>query len=178
MDGGADTMLTRHIFLIGMSGSGKSSLGRRTATTMGLSYLDTDTMINEVLGGTTVEIFEKFGENAFRTAERNLLIWLTRQPPCIISTGGGMVIREENRAIMRNWGHIVLIDRPLEEILSDIKLDRRPLLAARGLDGVKEMYEQRIGIYRSAADASIVNNVSYYDSLAQLERVINRLCPP
>ena len=178
MDGGADARLTRHIFLIGMSGSGKSSLGRRTATTMGLSYLDTDTMINEVLGGTTMEIFEKYGESAFRHAETNLLIWLTRQPPCVISTGGGMVLRDENRAIMRSWGYIVLIDRPLEEILSDIKLDRRPLLANRGLDGVRDMYEQRIGLYRAAADASIVNSTSYYDSLAQLERTINKLCPP
>lgn len=170
-------MLTRPIFLIGMPGSGKSSLGKRSANEMGLRYVDTDAMLCETLGGTVPEIFAKYGEEAFRTAEHNLLCWLVRQEPCLISTGGGMVMREENRRIMKNHGFIVLVDRPLEQILSDIKLDRRPLLAERGLEGVEQVYSSRIDYYRASADVIVHNDGDYYPGLEAMMKAILRLCP-
>ena len=166
-------MMTRHIFLIGMPGCGKSSLGRRVANNLRLPYRDTDSMVIQGAGcGTVTELFERYGEDAFRVAETNVLIQLTREEPAIISTGGGMVMREHNRAIMRNHGLIVLIDRPLDQILSDIKLDRRPLLAQKGLGEVERLYHERIDTYRSAADFVLDNGNGYHAGMHAMERFL------
>lgn len=165
-------MLERHIFLIGMPGSGKSSLGRRVANQLRLPYIDTDQRITQTVGCSVTDIFAYYGEQAFRHAETNLLAQLTREQPGIVSTGGGMVMRDINRTIMRNHGVIILIDRPLEDILSDIKLDRRPMLAAKGLPEVERLYHERIGIYRSAADAVLDNSYGYHAGVAGLEKLI------
>ena len=165
-------MLERHIFIIGMPGSGKSSLGRRVANQLRLPYTDTDQRITAAVGCTVGDIFANYGEQAFRNAETNVLTQITREQPGIVSTGGGMVMRDVNRAIMRNHGVIILIDRPLEDILSDIKLDRRPMLAEKGLGEVERLYHERIGAYRAAADAVLDNSHGYHAGVAGLERLI------
>ena len=166
-------MMTRHIFLIGMPGCGKSSLGRRVANNLHLPYRDTDSMVIQGAGCSTVtELFERYGEDAFRIAETNVLIQLTREEPAIISTGGGMVMRPHNRAIMRNSGLMVLIARPLEQILSDIKLDRRPLLAEKGLGEVERLYHERIDTYRSVADFVLDNGNGYHAGMHAMERLL------
>ncbi|MBQ8556841.1 MAG: shikimate kinase [Clostridia bacterium] len=168
-------MIQRHVFLIGMPGCGKSSLGKRVANNMELPYVDTDARIEQAAGCTTSQIFERYGEPAFRNAETNVLIQLTREPGSIVSTGGGLVMRETNRAIMRNHGVIVLIDRPLEQIMGDIKLDRRPLLAKKGLSEVERLYHERIETYRAVADAVLDNSQGYYAGLAGLEKLIRTM---
>lgn len=168
-------MINRHVFLIGMPGCGKSSLGKRVAANIGLPYVDTDQRIEQVFGCSTSEIFAQYGEQAFRNAETNMLAYLTREPGSIVSTGGGMVLRENNREIMRNHGVIVLIDRPLEDIMSDIKLNRRPLLAQKGLPEVERLYHERIDIYRAVADAILDNGHGYYPGLNGLEKLIRTM---
>ena len=169
-------MMTRHVFLIGMPGCGKSSLGRRVANNLRLPYVDMDARIVQTAGCATVaELFERYGETAFRNAETNMLIQLTREEPSIVSTGGGTVLRENNRRIMRNHGIILLIDRPLEQILSDIKLDRRPLLAQKGLGEVERLYRERIEIYRSVADVVLDNGNGYYAGMTGMERILRSL---
>ena len=168
-------MMDRHVFLIGMPGSGKSSLGKRLAGRLGVPYMDTDTLITEMTGMTVQQIFEGPGEQAFRNAETNVLMYLADQSPAIVSTGGGMILREENRQIMRNHGVIILIDRPLDEILSDIKLDRRPLLAKKGKDEVVRLYDVRIETYRQIADAVLDNSQGYHNGIANLEKLVIQL---
>lgn len=168
-------MIERHIFIIGMPGCGKSSLGKRVAGNLGIPYVDTDQRIEQAAGCSVSQIFERYGEQAFRNAETNVLIQLTREPASIVSTGGGMIMRENNRAIMRNHGVIVLIDRPLEEIMGDIKLNRRPLLAQKGLGEVERLYHERIDIYRSVADAVLDNGHGYYAGLNGLEKLIRTM---
>jgi shikimate kinase len=165
-------MMDRHIFLIGMPGSGKSSLGKRLAGRLGVPYVDTDTMITEMTGMTVQQIFDGPGEQAFRNAETNILMYLADQKPAIVSTGGGMVMREENRLIMRNQGIIILIDRPLEDILSDIKLDRRPMLALKGKDEVPRLYDARIDTYRKVADAVLDNSQGFTNGIMNLEKLV------
>ena len=167
--------MERHIFIIGMPGSGKSSLGKKVASNMGLNYVDTDQRIEQAFGCATSQIFEQYGEQAFRNAETNTLIQLTRETPSLISTGGGTVLRENNRAIMRNHGVIVLIDRPLEEIMGDIKLDRRPLLAQKGLGEVERLYHERIDIYRSVADFVMDNSNGYHAGMRGLELIMRHM---
>ena len=165
-------MPDRHIFLIGMQGCGKSSLGKRVARETGLSFMDTDAMVAASAGCTVNEFFEKYGEETFRRAETGALSLLTREQPMIISTGGGTIMNPVNRHIMRAWGAIVLIDRPLEEILSDIKLDRRPTLRDGGLAEVERVYNERIGVYRGLADITVRNDQGYHMAVYTLTRLI------
>lgn len=171
--GGKRVMLERHLFIIGMPGSGKSSLGKRTAKETGMPFVDTDGLITQAAGCTVAEIFEKYGEAAFRSAETNTLSILTRVKPSIISTGGGTVMNETNRKIMKNWGLIVLIDRPLEDIMSDIKLDRRPNLQAKGLGELERLYEERMPVYRSVADVVLDNSQGYHAAVGSLMRIVS-----
>jgi len=162
----------RHLYLIGMQGCGKSSLGKRTAKETGVPFADTDALVAGSAGGTVNDFFERYGEEAFRRAETRVLAELTRAKPMIISTGGGSVMSEENRHIMRSWGTIVLIDRPLEDILGDIKLDRRPDLRPGGLEEVERIYRERIPIYRELADITLRNDQGYHMALYILTRLV------
>ena len=76
---------------------------------------------------------------------------------------------------MRNHGVIVLVDRPLQEIMGDIKLNRRPLLAQKGLPEVERLYYERIDIYRSVADAVLDNGHGYYAGVNGMEKLIRTL---
>ena len=169
---GKPTMPDRHIFLIGMQGCGKSSLGKRVARETGLSFRDTDAMVAASAGCTVNEFFEKYGEETFRRAETGALVLLTRAKPMIISTGGSTVMNPENRHIMRSWGRIVWIDRPLEEILSDIKLDRRPDLRDGGLAEVERTYREQMPVYRDLADVTIKNDKGYHLAVYTLSRLM------
>ena len=165
-------MLNRHLFLIGMQGCGKSSLGKRAARETGTPFVDTDALVEQSAVCSVNDFFDQYGEPAFRQAETNVLVALTRAKPMVISTGGGMVLREENRHIMRSWGNIVLIDRPLEDILGDIKLDRRPTLRDGGLEAVRRIYHERYDIYHSLADETLRNDQGYHMALYLLIRMI------
>ena len=165
-------MLDRHLYLIGMPGSGKSSLGKRAAKETGLAFADTDARITEAAGMSVEEIFETCGEAAFRRAETNLLCEMTRCRPMIISTGGGIVLNPVNRKIMRCWGTILLVDRPLEDILGDIRLEHRPLLRDGGPEKLRELYAERQPIYRSAADYVLKNDQGYQAAVAGILRLL------
>ena len=165
-------MPDRHIFLIGMQGCGKSSLGKRVARETGLSFADTDAMVAGSAGGTVNDFFARYGEETFRRAETGALVKLTRMRPMMISTGGGTVMNPENRHIMRSWGMIVLIDRPLEDILTDIKLDRRPTLRDGGLEEVERVYRERISVYRQLADITLRNDQGYHMAVYILSRLV------
>lgn len=169
-------MLNMHIFLIGMAGAGKTSLGRRLASNLNLRFVDTDLRVQEMMGGLTVnEIFTRFGEDFFRNAETGTLIELAGEPPCIVSTGGGLPTVEENVTLMRNHGVIIHIDRPLDQILSDIKTDRRPLLAGGTSQDVINQYNQRIGFYRAAADYRLDNSRGFVMAINDLTKMVAEL---
>ena len=165
-------MPDRHIFLIGMQGCGKSSLGKRVARETGIPFTDTDVLVAQSADCTVNEFFERYGEEKFRRAETGALALLTRAQPMIISTGGGTVMNPENRHIMRSWGRIVWIDRPLEEILSDIKLDRRPTLRDGGLAEVERGYGERMPVYRDLADITVRNDQGYHMAVYILTRLV------
>lgn len=165
-------MLERHVFLIGMPGSGKTSLGKKVSGNLRVPFIDMDKQIADAMGMTIPEIFEKQGEETFRTIENNMLIHLTREAPSIISTGGGVPMRPENVQIMKANGLIILIDRPIDQIVGDIKLERRPNLEGKGVAGVKKIYRERIGTYRASADLTLDNSQGYAAGVEALERMI------
>ena len=167
--------MERHIFLVGMPGSGKSALGRRVALKLQTPYLDTDAYLAEITGMNTAQIYSTYGEAAFRDGETRLLQDLITATPGIISTGGGTALREENRRLMRAHGYVVLIDRPIDDILLDIRAEKRPLLAQMGHEEIERIYEERMPIYRSVADVVLDNGNGFHSGLASLESVARQV---
>ncbi len=168
-------MLSRHIFLVGMAGAGKTSLGKRLAQNLNVRFIDTDQRVSEVMGMSVNEIFAQFGEEFFRNAETAALVETLDVPPCIVSTGGGLCTIAENVAIMRNHGVIIHIDRPLDQILSDIKVDRRPLLAGGTHEDVINQYNRRIGHYRAAADYRFDNSKGFVLGLRNITELVESI---
>ena len=168
----APIKMSKHLFLIGMPGSGKSSLGRRAAREAGVPFEDTDEMIVRASGMSVNDFFAQYGEPAFRRAETHVLEALTRMRPSIVSTGGGLPMNPLNRQIMKNWGGILLLDRPLEDILATIRTENRPLLQDNAEEKLRELYDLRMPVYRETADYTLVNDCGYE---AALGKVLNLL---
>ena len=167
--------MDRHIFLVGMPGSGKSALGRRVALKLQIPYLDTDTYLTERAGMNTAQIYETYGEKAFRDGETQLLQALINATPGMISTGGGVALREDNRRIMKDHGYIVLIDRPVDDIMMDIRAEKRPLLAQKGREEIERIYRERMPVYQSIADVVLDNGRGFHNGLRGLEEIVARL---
>ena len=153
-------MMRGHIFLIGFMGCGKSTVARQLAAKLDFPYSDTDVMIEEKAGMTISEIFEKKGEPAFREMETALLRELKGQPPMIISCGGGMAMRPENAALMKEAGTVVLIKASPETILERVvRNDNRPLLRGRkDIASISALMEERRERYEAAADFYVVTD--------------------
>ena len=168
-------MLNMHIFLVGMAGAGKTSLGRRLATNLNLPFIDTDQRVSEIMGMSVIEIFQTLGEAFFRNSEAGVLIELIGKPPCVVSTGGGLPTSQENVMLMQNHGIIIHIDRPLDQILSDIKMERRPTLAGGSYENVIDQYNERIGHYKACADYRLDNSHGFTVGLQQLTQLVENL---
>jgi len=166
--------MDRHIFLVGMPGSGKSTLGKRVALKLQMPYLDTDAYLAERSGMNTAQIYEIYGEKAFRDGETRLLQELVNAMPGMISTGGGVALREENQRIMKDQGYIVLIDRPLDDIMLDIRAEKRPLLVRKGREEIDRIYQERMPIYQSIADVVLDNGSGFHNGLRSLEEIVLR----
>lgn len=165
-------MLSRQIFLAGMPGSGKSTLGRKAAHEVGIPFLDLDGWIAERAGMSVPEIFSRHGEEGFRRMETGALVYLTREKPGLIALGGGTAMNPVNQKIMRNWGSIILLDRPTEQILADLKPEERPLLQEDPEGKLRELYDLRMPVYRRLADVTIPNREDFQAAEYLLVRVL------
>ena len=123
------------IILIGLMGCGKSTIGRELSKLTGLPLLDTDLVIEEQLGKSIPDIFAEFGEARFRALETALLRYLADRSSapdkrnCIISTGGGIVLKPENRSILRSLGFVVWLNVDVPALLArTARANNRPLL--------------------------------------------------
>ena len=140
-----------NLVLIGMPGSGKSTLGRLAARLLSRPFLDADAIIAEKAGMSIPEIFEKEGEAGFRRRETEVLSELGKQSGVVIATGGGAVLRQENLPLLRQNGWICRLRRPVEEL----PMEGRPLSAS--LQRLKEMEVEREPYYAAAADETLTN---------------------
>ena len=132
----------RSIAIIGMPGSGKSSIGAALAGITGRKFVDLDEMITAEAGMPIPEFFSKYGEPAFRALESRMLAAAAKESSCIIATGGGIVTVPGNRYLLEQNCITVLIERPLEELPSF----GRPVTAAKG---VEQIYRERRELYNS-----------------------------
>ena len=123
--------LRRTIALVGMMGAGKSSVGRRLAARLGVPFCDADAEIEAAAGCTISDIFEQYGESAFRDGERKVIGRLLAEPPHVMATGGGAFIDPETRAHVKECAISVWLKAPVDVLLARVhRKDNRPLLKA------------------------------------------------
>lgn len=140
-----------NIVLIGMPGSGKSTVGQALAEQLGRSFVDADAEIVKVAGKSIPDIFAESGESGFRAIETQVLAQLGKRSGLIIATGGGCVTREENYPLLHQNGTIVWLKRDIELLPTE----GRPLSVAGAL---QEMYRIRKPMYQRFADCTIENS--------------------
>jgi len=142
------------IALVGLPGSGKSTVGRQLARRLQLPFYDSDHVIEERLGYSIREAFERDGEASFRDREEAILDELTQLPKAVISTGGGAVIRPATRQRLRERGQVVYLNSTPEEIFRRLRHDQnRPLLqVANPLTKLRDLYTARDPLYRETAN--------------------------
>lgn len=143
---------TVNLALVGMPGSGKSEIGRRLGELSGRGFIDTDTEIEREAGMTVPEIFAKEGEAGFREREAACLAAVSCKKGQIIATGGGAVLRESSRRLLRSNSLVVFLGRAL----SELEIKGRPLSG----DGnaLRAMYCARLPAYRACADVCFNND--------------------
>ena len=143
--------------LVGMPGSGKSTVGRQLSRRLGLPFFDSDHLIEEHLGCTIKDFFAREGEAAFRDVEERVIRDAMQGPASIVATGGGAVLREANRAQLRAAGKVVYLRSTPEELYRRLRHDRvRPLLQVDDpLGKLRSMYAERDPLYREAAHFTI-----------------------
>ena len=144
----------KNIFLIGFMGSGKSTIARLLSERMGVTQVEMDEVIVQEQGMPITEIFEKYGEEHFRDIEADLVRRLQAQDGVVVSCGGGAVLREENRRIMKESGVIVWLAADPETILERVKhSSERPVLNGNmNLEYITGLMEKRRACYEAAAD--------------------------
>ena len=143
----------RNIVLTGMPSCGKSTIGKRLADELGMQFVDTDDEIVKMAGKPISQIFADLGEGGFRDIESHAVAAVSAKQNCIIATGGGAVLREQNVTLLKGNGTIYFIDRPLEKLVST---DDRPLSSNR--DDLVKRYHERYDIYCNTADKRLVND--------------------
>lgn len=141
------------ISLVGLPGSGKSTVGRQLARRLQLHFYDSDHVIEERLGYTIRQAFERDGEDAFRDLEASVLDELSQIRRAVISTGGGSVLRAETRQRLRTRGQVVYLNSTPDELFRRLRHDvNRPLLqVADPLGRLRDLYAVRDPLYRETA---------------------------
>jgi len=141
------------ISLIGLPGSGKSSVGRQLARRLQLPFSDSDHVIEQQLGCSIREYFEREGEERFRDVEESVIDQLTQGGPGVLSTGGGVILRQANRLRLRQHGQVVYLNSSPDELFRRLRHDvNRPLLqVADPLNRLRDMHTLRDPLYRETA---------------------------
>ncbi|HEZ6498953.1 TPA: shikimate kinase [Neisseria meningitidis] len=145
------------LILIGLMGAGKTTLGRQMAQRLDYRFYDSDHEIAVAAGVPIPTIFEMEGEQGFRSRETAILKKLVILPHIVLSTGGGAVLKEENRALIRKSGTVIYLHAPPETLLERTRCDNsRPLLqVADPLAKLRELYAARDPVYRQTADFTV-----------------------
>lgn len=151
---------SRNLILIGFMGTGKTTIGRHVAKSLGFRFVDTDHQITRKAGKPIPKIFEEDGEEAFRRIETEVLRECAAKSEQVISTGGGIVTRPENLEILEQAGYVVWLKASPETIYERVKRNRnRPLLQTENpLETIQNLLEERVDLYRKANDLSVTTD--------------------
>ena len=152
--------MSNNIVLIGMPGSGKTSLSKALSEYLAMPFIDIDTMIIDLVKMPISEIFLKQGEAQFREYESICTIEAIKHKNSIISTGGGIILRKENMLSLSQNNSVFFIDRSVDNIMQSSNLAERPLVQ-NDRQKLQNLYNERIAIYRKYAMYTISNNNSF-----------------
>jgi shikimate kinase len=155
------TLGPRVVALIGYRGTGKSTVARHLALALGWDWIDADVELELRAGKTISAIFADDGELAFRGLESQVLADLVRRERVVLAAGGGVVLREANRKLLKEFARVVWLQASAETIVARIATDattsgRRPNLTVRGgADEVIQLLRERLPLYEQCADLTI-----------------------
>jgi shikimate kinase len=163
-------MSRRPIFLIGYRGAGKTAVAKALAAKLGWPWFDADAVLEERAGKTIRQIFADDGEGAFRDLEALVLAELSNKEDAVIATGGGVVLRAENRQQLRR-SFVVWLTAPTSVLWQRMQADpttneRRPNLAQGGLAEIEALLAVREPLYRECADVIIESAESGPEAIA------------
>jgi len=144
----------KNIILVGLMGSGKTTIGKQLSKSLERKFLDTDHAIEEKTGVDVSTIFELEGEEGFRSREHNFLRELKDSQKLVIATGGGIVLSSENRDLLKKIGCVVYLRSNIKDLVSRLKDDKtRPLIQNVNLSQkINELFHERDPLYASIAD--------------------------
>lgn len=155
-----------NIVLIGMPGSGKSTIGCMLSEKLNMKYIDMDKYI-EINENKSIKEMFKISEEYFRDIETKYSLVLSNLNSHVIATGGGIIKREENINLFKEKSVIVFINRPLENIVQDIDTDIRPLLS-KGKEKLLQLFKERFDLYKQYCDIEILN-------LGEISETVNNI---
>ncbi|MGH2739099.1 MAG: shikimate kinase [Actinomycetota bacterium] len=143
------------VWLIGMPGSGKSTVGRTVADRLGAEFVDVDGEVERRAGKQVHAIFESDGEAAFRSLEADVIRGLASRDGVVVACGGGAVLDPETRERMRSSGTVVLLEAPIEALAARLGAasETRPLVRAPG--DLERLASERVAFYRAAAHVTV-----------------------
>lgn len=173
--------MTANLFLVGMMGAGKTTVGRHLARRLNRRFIDADHELEARTGVRIPVIFDIEGEAGFREREAKLLGELCRMEDVVVATGGGVVLREDNRKLLRLAGKVMYLHAPPELLYERTRLDgNRPLLqVADPLGRLRDLYELRDPLYREVADIVIDSPAGSVGALVKrVEKEVLRPCAP
>lgn len=142
--------------LVGLSGAGKSTIGRRLAEKLSLQFWDSDSEIEAISGQSIKSYFAQNGETAFRELEKQVLHQLIEQHLGVIATGGGCVLMPESRVLLRQRAHVIYLQTSIDHLYRRLRNDQtRPLLAGDMRKRLVELEQQRTVYYQEVAHLTV-----------------------
>lgn len=163
-----------NIYLIGMPGCGKSTLGKAISEKLNMTFTDTDEMIVQKAGMPISEIFEKYGESHFRDIETECIKEISLKENFVIATGGGLPLRQENRDAMKATGTVIFIDVDLEMLINRSAFGGRPLLEGDGVAKLTALYNARYEIYKNTASVIYKSGEDLDNNIKNVLDIINK----
>ncbi|MBL8771509.1 MAG: shikimate kinase [Phenylobacterium sp.] len=160
----------RTIALVGLMGVGKSSVGRRLATALGLPFRDADSEVEAAAGRSIPEIFAQLGEPAFRDGERRVIARLLEGPPHVLATGGGAFMSPETRGLIKEKAVSIWLKTDLEVLARRVgRKDNRPLIAGKDpLEVLKAQAEARYPVYAEADITVETGDAAHHITVGQV----------
>ena len=163
------------IVLVGLMGAGKTSIGRRLATRLGLPFSDADDEIEKAAGSSIEDIFERLGEESFREGERRVIARLLDGPPIVLATGGGAFMDPETRKVIAENGISIWLKSNIDTLVKRTsKRKNRPLLKNKNhREVLKRLIEVRYPIYQLADIIIDSLDVSAEETLHQVVKSLD-----